>query len=88
MALSKVVAKSLAPGGAVFLLGLPCGVLVGLIKLLVALGVAGRDAALSVWDLSLVPGNRLDMKLAIVVISSCSLPRNGSIALNDGETVQ
>lgn len=68
MAFSNAVGKSLAPGGTVLLLGLPCGVLVGLRKLLVVLvGVVGRTGVSSV-DLSLPLGKKLDMKLAMMSI--------------------
>lgn len=64
-AVSKAEGRSCAPGGIVFLLGLPWGVLEGLRKLLVLTGVAGRADA-SPWPLSLPPGKKLDMKLAMV----------------------
>lgn len=64
MAWSKAEGRSWAPGGTVFLLGLPWGVLVGSMKLLCLLpgveGRAGMSAALE------APGKKLDMKLAIV----------------------
>jgi hypothetical protein len=42
MAFSKAVGRSLAPGGFCFLLGLPCGVATGVMKLL-RVGVLGRS---------------------------------------------
>lgn len=42
IALSKAVGRSLAPGGFCFLLGLPCGVETGVMKLL-RVGVCGRS---------------------------------------------
>lgn len=57
------VGRSWAPGGTVRLLGLPCGVLTGVVKL-VLIGVEGR---LSCFP----PGNRLAMKLAMAVSGVC-----------------
>lgn len=79
MAASKAVGRSFAPGGIVRLLGLPSGVLSGLMKLLMFMvGVTGRGSAcaspargaLSLPELLLVPtlelpGKKVDMKLAI-----------------------
>lgn len=73
IALSKAVGRSLAPGGFVFLLGLPCGVLVGWIKLFgLPLGVLGREGA-SPEAFSFPPGKKLDMKLAIVYLSTARM---------------
>lgn len=77
IAVSKTVGRSWAPGGIVFLLGLPSGVLRGLMKLLMLfmVGVTGRGAAspasgglslLLLLMLLLLPGKKLDMKLAII----------------------
>lgn len=56
---SRAFGSSLAPGGTVFLLGLPWGVLAGLMKLL-RLGVPGRSVR------SCFPvGKRVPMKLAM-----------------------
>lgn len=80
MAASKAVGRSLAPGGFVFLLGLPSGVLSGLMKLLMFMvGVTGRgtasaspaSGALSLLELLLVPtlelpGKKVDMKLLVI----------------------
>lgn len=83
MAASKAVGRSFAPGGIVRLLGLPSGVLSGLMKLLMFMvGVTGRGSAcaspargaLSLPELLLVPtlelpGKKVDMKLAIFFFS-------------------
>jgi hypothetical protein len=64
--LSMDTGSSFAPGGAVFLLGLPCGVLMGVVKLFAAvplIGVVGRSSALSCC---FPLGKKLDMKLAMV----------------------
>lgn len=77
IAVSKTVGRSWAPGGIVFLLGLPSGVLRGLMKLLMLfmVGVTGRGAAspargglslLLLLLMLLLPGKKLDMKLAII----------------------
>lgn len=61
--LSNATGSSLAPGGTVFLLGLPWGVLTGVMKLfLVLIGVEGRASVLS----PLPPGKKFAMKLAMV----------------------
>lgn len=68
IALSNALGRSWAPGGIVFLLGLPWGVLGGFRNALLLLpfltGVLGRAEA-SLDDLSLPPGKKLAMKLAI-----------------------
>ena len=66
MALSNAAGKSWAPGGTVFLLGLPWGVLVGLRKLLFFDGVEGREFESA--DLSLPDWKKFDMKLAIASV--------------------
>ena len=60
---SKAEGRSWAPGGIVFLLGLPWGVVVGSMKLLCLVGVVGRAEPST--GLSLPPGKKLDMKLAM-----------------------
>ena len=65
--LSMEVGSSFAPGGTVFLLGLPCGVLTGVVKLFGAVplvGVVGRSSVL--LSVCFPPGKKLDMKLAIL----------------------
>jgi hypothetical protein len=66
-ALSKAEGSSCAPGGLVFLLGLPWGVLTGLRKLSSLVdGVAGREVLFSPEALfAFPPGKKLDMKLAM-----------------------
>ena len=68
-AFSNAEGRSCAPGGFVFLLGLPCDVLMGLRKLSdLEEGVAGRGllASLAVpLFFSFPPGKKLDMKLAM-----------------------
>lgn len=64
--LSMDVGSSFAPGGTVFLLGLPCGVLMGVVKLFATdplVGVVGRSSGLSCC---FPLGKKLDMKLAMV----------------------
>src|SRR3954451_24107431 len=56
----KATGSSLAPGGTVLLLGLPCGVLAGVMKLF-RVGVEGRASTLSCF----APGNRFAIKLAM-----------------------
>lgn len=70
-AVSNAVGSSLAPGGIVFLLGLPCGVEMGSTKVFLA-GVPGGSSSdglvsLEPWD----EGNILEMKLAIVGTVNC-----------------
>lgn len=48
MAFSKATGRSLAPGGFRFLLGLPCGVETGVVKLF-RFGVFGRSLKDSFW---------------------------------------
>lgn len=48
IAFSKATGKSTAPGGALFLLGLPCGVWTGVMKLFLD-GVLGRSLKGSFW---------------------------------------
>lgn len=48
MAFSKATGRSTAPGGALFLLGLPCGVWTGVMKLFLE-GVLGRSLKVSFW---------------------------------------
>jgi len=48
MAFSKATGRSTAPGGALFLLGLPCGVETGVMKLFLV-GVFGRSLKASFW---------------------------------------
>ena len=47
-AFSKAIGRSLAPGGFDFLLGLPCGVETGVMKLL-RFGVLGLSTKPSLW---------------------------------------
>lgn len=69
--LSRACGRSCAPGGNVLLLGLPCGVLAGSMKLFLT-GVDGRPRS-SLLLFSLAPGEKMfDMKLAIVVLLSLS----------------
>jgi hypothetical protein len=69
----RATGSSLAPGGTVLLLGLPCGVLAGVMKLL-RVGVEGRASVLSCFP---PPGNRLAMKLAMVPERSAKSGRKG-----------
>jgi hypothetical protein len=48
-ALSKATGRSIAPGGLRLLLGLPCGVCTGVIKLFLV-GVLGRSLKVSFWS--------------------------------------
>lgn len=77
-ALSKVVVRSCAPGGMVFLLGLPWGVERGLTKLFVlgvlgvpgVPGVSGRSVTGDLRSLPGVEGNMLVIKLAMATNAS------------------
>ena len=64
-ALSKAAGSSCAPGGIVFLLGLPWGVLTGVMKLLVPpfVGVPVGSTLSLPWE----EGKRFAIKLAMVV---------------------
>lgn len=65
---SKASGRSYAPGGAVLLLGLPCGVWAGLMKPLLAFLVGVEGRAESRAALSLPDWKKLDMKLVIVAV--------------------
>ena len=69
--LSMATGSSFAPGGTVFLLGLPCGVLTGVVKLLALLPLVGVVGRPSFFSCCFPPGKKLDMKLAIL----CALRR-------------
>ncbi|GKT96085.1 hypothetical protein Ct61P_13935 [Colletotrichum tofieldiae] len=60
----ECIRQFVGPGGFVLLLGLPWGVLDGLMKLFLV-GVSGRD---EVWVSLVPPGNKLAMKPDIVVM--------------------
>lgn len=63
-ALSKALERSLAPGGIVFLLGLPWGVAAGVRKEFLV-GVPGRSETGDLPSFALCEGNMLDRKLAM-----------------------
>lgn len=74
-ALSNAAGRSLAPGGTIFLLGLPCGVASGSMKLLAAVlpvGVLDRSRLGCASSFEVPPGKMPEMKLAMLAWRLCA----------------